>query len=80
MAHQLFGSPKLMWAIKGVFNMKPWSGKDFEYLGLYVKNNKKIGYFEVFDKNGNLLFRQDNCSHASVTTVKKKVEEFQRKL
>ena len=23
--------------------MKPWSGKDFEYLGLYVKNNKKIG-------------------------------------
>lgn len=59
--------------------MKPWSGKDFEYLGLYVKNNKKIGYFEVFDKNGNLLFRQNNCSHACVTTVKKKVEDFQRK-
>lgn len=59
--------------------MKPWSGKDFEYLGLYVKNNKKIGYFEVFDKNGNLLFRQNNCSHASVTTVKKKIEDFQRK-
>ena len=56
--------------------MKPWSGKDFEYLGLYIKNNKKIGYFEVFDKNDNLLFRQINCSHASMTTVKKKIEDF----
>ena len=56
--------------------MKPWSGKDFEYLGLYIKNNKKIGYFEVFDKNDNLLFRQTNCSHASVTIVKKKIEDF----
>lgn len=56
--------------------MKPWSGKDFEYLGLYIKNNKKIGYFEVFDKNDNLLFRQTNYSHASVTTVKKKIEDF----
>lgn len=59
--------------------MKFWSGKDFEYLGLYVKNNKKIGYFEIFDKNDNLLFRHKNCGHASVTTVKKKVEKFQRK-
>ena len=59
--------------------MKFWSGKNFEYLGLYVKNNKKIGYFEIFDKNDNLLFRQENCGHASVTTVKKKIEEFQRK-
>ena len=60
--------------------MKPWSGKDFEYLGLYVKIIKRLDIFEVFDKNGNLLFRHNNCSHASVTTVKKKVEEFQRKL
>ena len=56
--------------------MKPWSGKDFEYLGFYIKNNKKIGYFEIFDKNDNLLFRQTNCCHASVTTVKKKIEDF----
>lgn len=59
--------------------MKFWSGKDFEYLGLYVKNNKKIGYFEIFDENDNLLFRQKNCGHACVTTVKKKIEDFQRK-
>lgn len=35
--------------------MKIWNGNDFEYLGYFVKNNKKAKYFEVFDKNGNLL-------------------------
>lgn len=59
--------------------MKIWNGNDFEYLGYFVKNNKKAKYFEVFDKNGNLLFRQTNWGHACVTSVKHKIEDFHKK-
>lgn len=37
--------------------MKHWSGKDFKYRGYMVKNNKKDGFLNVYDKNNNYLFR-----------------------
>ena len=33
--------------------MKYWSGNNFEYRGYNVKNNKKDGFLEVYDKYNN---------------------------
>lgn len=54
--------------------MKKWSGKDFEYRGYCVKNNKKDGYLYVYDKNGNYAFRVDNFGHGSVTDAKSQID------
>ena len=56
--------------------MKPYMGSDVEYRGYYIKNNKKDGFLEVYDKNGNYLFRQHNFNHGSFTDVKLKIDEM----
>lgn len=37
--------------------MKHWSGKDFDYRGYIVRNNKKEGFLNIYDKHNNYLFR-----------------------
>ena len=59
--------------------MKPYMGKDVEYNGYLIKNNKKDGFLEVYDKNGNYLFRQPNFNHGSFTDVKRKIEELNKR-
>lgn len=43
--------------------MKHWSGKDFEYRGYLVKNDKKDGFLVVYDSRGNYLFRVNSFGH-----------------
>lgn len=50
--------------------MKHWSGKDFEYRGYMVKNNKKDGFLNVYDKNNNYLFRVSSLGHGCIPEVK----------
>ena len=56
--------------------MKPYMGSDVEYCGYHIKNNKKDGFLEVYDKNGNYLFRQHNFNHGSFIDIKRKIEEM----
>ena len=60
----------------GDYFMKYWSGKDFEYRGYKVKNDKKNGYLEVYDKNNNYLFRVNSLGKGSVTEVKYRIDRL----
>lgn len=54
--------------------MKYWSDKDFDYRGYQVKNNKKDGFLEVYDKNNNYVFRVDSFGKGCVTEVKRQID------
>ena len=56
--------------------MKHWSGKDFEYRGYKVKNDKSNGFLEVYDKNCNYLFRVNSFGKGCVTEVKIRIDDL----
>lgn len=56
--------------------MKYWSGNNFEYQGYNVKNNKKDGYLEVYDKNNNYAFRIDSFGKGCVAEVKRQIDSM----
>ena len=58
--------------------MKPWRGKDFEYLNCEIKR-KKDGYLYAYDKNGNQICRVWNINHGSITDVKLAIERYVHK-
>lgn len=59
--------------------MKYWGGNDFEYRGYNVKNNKKDGYLEVYDKNNNYVFRVGSFGNGCITEVKSRIDSLIRK-
>ena len=58
--------------------MKPWRGKDFEYLNCKIKREKD-GYLYAYDKNDNQICRVWNVNHGSITEVKSAIERYVRK-
>lgn len=56
--------------------MKYWSGKDFDYRGYHVKNNKKDAFLEVYDKYNNYVFRVDSFGRGCVTEVKNRIDDL----
>lgn len=54
--------------------MKHWSGKDFEYRGYSVRNNKKDGYLNVYDKRNNYIFRVNSFGRGCVQSVKSQID------
>lgn len=53
--------------------MKHWGGKDFEYRGFKVHNNKKEHFLEAY-KDNQYYFRVDSFGRGSVTSVKVKID------
>lgn len=56
--------------------MKYWSGKDFDYRGYHVKNNKKDGFLEVYDKYNNYTFGVNSFGKGCVTDVKNRIDDL----
>lgn len=54
--------------------MKAWSGKDFDYRGYHIVNDKKNRLLLIFDPNGWCCDRVNNWSHSAVTAAKDKVD------
>ena len=67
----------IMWWIWGDY-VKHWSGNDFTYRGYHVKNNKKDGYLEVYDKYNQYIFRINNVGHGSVTEAKVRIDAIKK--
>ena len=59
--------------------MKPWKGKDFDYLGYRIKNNLNEGYIYAYDKQGNQICKVWNINHGSITDVKRRIEAYIKK-
>lgn len=59
--------------------MKYWSGNDFEYRGHIVKNNKKDGYLNVYDKRNNFIFRVESFGRGCVQHVKSHIDNLIRR-
>lgn len=55
--------------------MKHWSGKAFEYRGYLVKNNKKEGFLNIYDKQNNHLFRVSSYG-GCVSEVKIRIDNL----
>ena len=58
--------------------MKYWGGKDFNYRGFEIHNNKREHFLEV-SKNGQYYFRVDSFGKGSVTSVKVKIDMLIKK-
>lgn len=56
--------------------MKRWSGKDFEYRGYTIKNNKTDGFLNVYDSRGNYIFRVDSFGKGCVNAVKYRIDDI----
>lgn len=56
--------------------MKYWSGKDFDYRRYHIKNNKKDGFLEVYDKYNNYAFRIDSFGRGCVSGVENCIDEL----
>ena len=56
--------------------MKPWRGKDFEYLGCRIV--RKGDYIYAYDKNGNQICKEWNVNHGSITQTKENIERYLR--
>lgn len=54
--------------------MARWCGKDINYRGYLIKNDKVNKYLIVYDQRGNFMFRVENLSHGSITEVKNKID------
>ena len=62
----------------GGYIMRPYSGKDSEYRGFFIKNNKKDGFLEIYDNNNKYLFKILNNGHGSITMAKWRIDEHIR--
>lgn len=62
--------------MKGRCYVTCWSGKDFNYRGYNIINDKKRKYLMVYDKRGNYVFREENWSHGNITVVKKRIDDL----
>ena len=56
--------------------MKHWSGKDFEYRGYLIKNDKRNGFLNVYNNKGNYIFRVNSFGHGCVTEVKVRIDNL----
>ena len=56
--------------------MKHWSGKDFDYRGYIVRNNKKEGVLNIYDKRNNYLFRVSSLGHGCIPEIKSRIDNL----
>ena len=56
--------------------MKPWGGKDFDYRGYHIVNDKKNRLLLIYDPNGWCCETEENDCHAAANAVKNKIDRM----